>query len=57
MKSFDPFVPFENISAAVFFGGLIDALKKAQQKQTAKSKDSNAESNKLQTDLDAKKSN
>ena len=29
-KSFDPFVPFENLSAAVFFGGIIDAFKKAQ---------------------------
>lgn len=29
-KSFDPFVPFENLTAAVFFGGIIDAIKKAR---------------------------
>ncbi len=28
-KSFDPFVPFENLFSAVFFGGLLDAFKKA----------------------------
>lgn len=30
LKSFDPFVPFENLTAAVFFGGIIDALRKAR---------------------------
>jgi len=29
-KSFDPFVPFENLTAALFFGGIIDAIKKAR---------------------------
>ena len=29
-KSFDPFVPFENLTAAMFFGGIIDAIKKAR---------------------------
>ena len=28
-KSFDPFVPFENLNAAIFFGGILDALRKA----------------------------
>lgn len=28
-KAFDPFVPFENLFSAVFFGGLLDAFKKA----------------------------
>lgn len=30
LKSFDPFVPFENLTAAVFFGGIMDALRKAR---------------------------
>lgn len=31
-KSFDPFLPFENLFAAFFFGGIIDAFKKAYNK-------------------------
>ncbi len=30
IKSFDPFVPFENLTAAVFFGGIMDALRRAR---------------------------
>jgi len=30
IKSFDPFIPFENLTAAVFFGGIMDALRKAK---------------------------
>lgn len=30
LKSFDPFVPFENLTAAVFFGGIMDAFRKAR---------------------------
>jgi hypothetical protein len=28
-KSFDPFIPFENLFSAIFFGGLLDAFRKA----------------------------
>ena len=40
-KSFDPFVPFENLNAAIFFGGILDALRKAAGSKQAgvKSKD------------------
>lgn len=31
LKSFDPIVPFENLTAAVFFGGIMDALRKAKE--------------------------
>jgi hypothetical protein len=30
IKSFDPFIPFENLTAAVFFGGIMDALRRAK---------------------------
>lgn len=33
-KSFDPFVPFENLFSAVFFGGLLDAFRKANVNST-----------------------
>lgn len=36
IKSFDPFVPFENLTAAVFFGGIMDALRKARAAKAAK---------------------
>lgn len=36
LKSFDPFVPFENLTAAVFFGGIMDAIKKARAAKAAK---------------------
>lgn len=64
IKSFDPFIPFENLTAAVFFGGIIDAFKKAQKPVTAggaKSKEAgggDAAAGKLSpADADAKKSN
>ena len=57
IKAFDPFIPFENLTAAVFFGGITDALKKAQQKPPAKAKDAaSGELNKLAAgDLETKK--
>jgi hypothetical protein len=60
VKGFDPFVPFENLTSAVFLGGLSDAFKKAAQKPSAaaKSKEAGSELNKLASgDLEAKKSN
>lgn len=65
-KSFDPFVPFENLTAAVFFGGLIDTIKKARKPAqpvggvTAKGgKDAGSESSKgvLSSDPEIKKNN
>ena len=58
-KSFDPFVPFENLNAAIFFGGILDALRKAGgSKQTAKSKDLNSDASKLiPSDSESKKTN
>jgi hypothetical protein len=41
LKSFDPFVPFENLTAAVFFGGIMDAFRKARAKTTAAPEASN----------------
>ena len=43
-KSFDPFVPFENLFAAFFFGGLIDAFKKAYGKDTSANGNANGSS-------------
>jgi hypothetical protein len=43
-KSFDPFVPFENLFSALFFGGLLDALRKATGSQTAHASQSNSTS-------------
>lgn len=51
LKGFDPFVPFENLTAAVFFGGIMDALRKARAgKPTAETT-----SNKVATTEAAKK--
>ena len=33
-RSFDPFVPFENLTAALFFGGIMDAVKRAKKSAT-----------------------
>lgn len=52
LKSFDPFVPFENLTAAVFFGGIMDALRKA--KEASQRTAADAGSNKVVT-TDAKK--
>jgi len=41
LKSFDPFVPFENLTAAVFFGGIMDAFRKARAKATTASEANN----------------
>lgn len=61
-KSFDPFVPFENLTAALFFGGIIDAIKKARKPTaptTAKTtKDANSELSKApSSDPEIKKNN
>ncbi len=61
-KSFDPFIPFENLSAAVFFGGIIDAFKKAQKPAggagAKHSKDANSELRQMSpSENDSKKSN
>lgn len=57
-KSFDPLVPFENLSSALFFGGIIDALRKAQKPSQHGKKDANSELNKLSsTDSESKKTN
>jgi len=40
--SFDPIVPFENLSAAIFFGGFLDAIKKAHNKSATSSVSTNA---------------
>jgi hypothetical protein len=53
-KSFDPLVPFENLSSAVFFGGIIDALRKAQKPSQAKVKEVNAELNNKLSEGDKK---
>jgi hypothetical protein len=52
LKSFDPFVPFENLTAAIFFGGIIDAIKKAR--AAAKSSKAPEPGNKVAT-TEAKK--
>lgn len=57
-KSFDPIMPFENLSSAVFFGGIMDALRKASKAQPSanqKSKDSKNEQ--TTADADIKKIN
>jgi hypothetical protein len=59
-KSFDPFVPFENLNAAIFFGGILDALRKAagSKQAGAKSKDANSDASKLiPSDSESKKTN
>jgi hypothetical protein len=60
-KSFDPFVPFENLNAAIFFGGILDALRKAagsKQAAGAKNKDANSDASKLiPSDSESKKTN
>ncbi|CAF0808785.1 unnamed protein product [Brachionus calyciflorus] len=53
IKSFDPFVPFENLTAAVFFGGIMDALRQAN-KSSAGSKN---KSDTPSADLETKKLN
>jgi hypothetical protein len=53
LKSFDPFIPFENLTSAIFFGGIMDALRKAKA-APAKSAEPN---NKLATTDGDKKSN
>jgi hypothetical protein len=58
-KSFDPFIPFENLSSAVFFGGLIDAFRKAQKPaaKDPKNKDTTSELTKMSsTEGESKKS-
>ena len=44
-KSFDPFVPFENLNAAIFFGGILDALRKAAGSKTTVNAKNNKELN------------
>lgn len=54
LKSFDPFIPFENLTAAVFFGGIMDALRRA--KKSSKASTAPADDKKV-TDVDSKKTN
>lgn len=54
LKSFDPFIPFENLTAAVFFGGIMDALRRA--KKSSKASTVPADDKKV-TDVDSKKTN
>ena len=57
-KSFDPFIPFENLSAALFFGGIMDAFRKAQKPANAKHKDANSELSKMSAnEAESKKTN
>jgi len=61
-KSFDPFLPFENLFAAFFFGGIIDAFKKSYNKtEPAANNGSNADLSKFRHETseekDTKKSN
>lgn len=61
-KSFDPFVPFENLNAAIFFGGILDALRKAGTSKTtspvAKNKELNSDASKMTpSDSEGKKTN
>ena len=59
-KSFDPFVPFENLNAAIFFGGILDALRKAGSSKpaVAKSKELNSDASKMTpSDSEGKKTN
>ena len=56
LKSFDPFVPFENLCSALFFGGILDTLRKA--KTQASSKATESSGSKVATaDADSKKIN
>ena len=41
-KSFDPFTPFENLFSAIFFGGLLDAFRKANVNQSHASSQQNS---------------
>jgi hypothetical protein len=63
-KSFDPFVPFENLTAAVFFGGIMDAIKRARKPATTatsaagKSKEASSDLSKAPiVDSEVKKNN
>jgi len=55
LKSFDPFVPFENLTAAVFFGGIMDALRRAR--KSSKPASAPTDEKKLTSDADLKKTN
>lgn len=54
LKSFDPFIPFENLTAAVFFGGIMDALRRA--KKPSKASNTPADEKKV-IDAESKKTN
>lgn len=57
-KSFDPIVPFENLSSAVFFGGIMDALRKASRNQSAVNQKTKENKNdQASVDVDSKKIN